>query len=109
MYLFAYFIQVGLALFLKIFIMITGEKYINKNQVQNILKGLFFNSISSMTIECLIEFLVYGVLNISTIDTSTDGEFLGMLLAFICIFLAVVFLPSAIIWSLFSKDESQLV
>jgi hypothetical protein len=62
-----------------------------------------------MTIECFIEFLVYGVLNICTIDASTYGEILGMLLSFICIFLAVLLLPSAIIWSLFSKDESHLV
>jgi hypothetical protein len=70
------------------------------------LKDLFFNSILSITIEGYIEFLVYGVLNICTMDKSTNGEILGALFAFACIFLAVVFLPITIIGTIFSKDES---
>ena len=109
LYLLAIIFQIIIALFLKIFIFITGEKYINKSHLQKMLKGLFYNLILSMSMEGYIEFLVYGVLNICTIDTSSNGEILGMLFAFICIFSAVIFLPSALIWTIFSKDESQLV
>jgi hypothetical protein len=85
-YLLAIIFQIIFALFLKIFIMITGEKYINKSHLQKMLKGIFFNSILSMSMEGYIEFIVYGVLNICSIDTSTNGEILGMLFALMCIF-----------------------
>ncbi len=86
--------------------MITGEKFIKKNILRKLLKGLFFNSILSMSMEGYIEFLVYGILNICTRDTSTNGEILGMIFAFMCIFLASLFLPSAIIGALYSKEEA---
>ncbi len=105
-YLLAYLIQVVLAIFLKLFIMITGEKFIKKKILSNVLKGLFFNSILSMSMEGYIEYLVYGILNICTRDTSTNGEILGMIFAFMCIFFASLFLPSSLIGVIYSKDEA---
>ena len=105
-YLLAYLFQVVLAVFLKLFIMITGEKFIKKNILRKVLKELFFNSILSMSMEGYIEFLVYGILNICTRDTSTNGEILGIIFAFFCIFLASLFLPSALVGVIYSKDEA---
>jgi len=54
--------------------------------------------------EGFLEFIVYGFLSIYMRDTSTNGEILGMVFAFICIFLAF-FLVNSLIWSVFFKDE----
>jgi hypothetical protein len=59
-----------------------------------------------MTMEGYIEFLVYGILNICTRDASTNGEILGLIFAFICIFLGSLFLPSALVDVIYSKDEA---
>jgi hypothetical protein len=40
-------------------------------------------------------------------DTSTNGEILGLVFAFICILMAL-FLLNSMIWSIFFKDEIQL-
>ncbi len=74
--------------------------------MKKVLKGLFYNSISSMTLEGYIEFLITGFLNIYTKDTSTNGGILGFMVAILCIFLTVNFLPVALAWTFFSKDES---
>ena len=56
--------------------------------------------------EGYIDFLINGFLNVYTIDTSTNGEILGLLFGIICIFLTVNFLPIALIWAIFQKNES---
>ena len=96
-YMLAYFVQVALAIILKMFIKVTGEKYINKQLYQRLFKGLFFNSILSITMESFLEFIVYGILNTYYRDASTNGEILGLVFAFICIFL-VFFLLNSMIW-----------
>jgi hypothetical protein len=70
-------------------------------------KELFFNPILSITIEAFLEFIIYGFLNIYVRDTSTNGEILGLIFAFICILL-VIFLINALFWSFFFKDDIQL-
>ena len=86
------------------------SSYLNCDRVkghlnQNLIKGLFFNTILTITTECLVEFIIYGFLNIYTLDISTNGEVLGLIFSFICVFL-VVFLISALIWSIAFKNES---
>ena len=92
---------------LKMFIKVTDEKFINKQIYQKLLKGLFFNSILSITLESFLEQIIYGFLNIYYRDKSTNGEILGLIFAFICIF-SVFFLLNSLIWSLFFKNEIQL-
>ena len=41
----------------------TGERFMKKRFFVKIKKGLFFNTIISMTLEGYIEFLVFSVLN----------------------------------------------
>ncbi len=89
---------------MKMLFLITGEQLIKKKELQEIIKGLFFNSILSIMMEGLIEFVVYGFLNIYTNDTSTKGEILDMIFAYLSIFVAL-FLLLALIWVIFSKDE----
>jgi hypothetical protein len=56
--------------------------------------------------EGYIDILTNGFLNVLTKDTSTNGEFLGFIIAIYCIFLTINFLPVALSWAIFSKNES---
>jgi hypothetical protein len=85
----------------------TKDKYIKDKVYNYFIDGLFFNTILAVTMECIIEFLVLGFLNIYTRDYSTNGEVLGMVFAFISIFLSL-FLISVLIWSLAFNDETQI-
>ena len=58
-----------------------------------------------MTIEGLIEFIVYGFLNIYTKDFSINGEILGFGISIFllsCVFLVIILL----LWALFTKSHS---
>jgi len=57
--------------------------------------------------ECFLEIIIYGFLSVYVWDRRTNGEILGLVFAFICIFL-VIFLINALIWSIISKDDEQL-
>ena len=70
-------------------------------------KGIFFNSIISITMEGLFEFIVYGFLNLYTINFSTNGEVLGFIIAAFCLF-CVFFVIIALIWSLLTKNHDKL-
>jgi len=104
-YIIAYFSQVLLAAVFKIISMIYQDKWTKNKVYEYLIKGLFFNTILTITMEGFIEFVVLGFLNIYTIDYSTNGEVLGMVFAFICIFLSF-FLISVQIWSITLKDET---
>ena len=54
-YMLVYFGQLALAIILKMFIKVTGEKYINKQLYKRLIKGLLFNSILSITMESFLE------------------------------------------------------
>jgi hypothetical protein len=56
--------------------------------------------------EGFIDFLIYGFLNIYNMDISTNGDILGFMVAMLCVFLTVNFLPIALTWAFFSKDET---
>ncbi len=59
--------------------------------------------------EGYIDLLINGFLNIYSYDTSTNGEVLGFMIAILCIFLTLNFLPVALSWAIFSNDESQII
>ena len=105
-YFLAYFSQIILLIIVKIFVLITGEIYLKKKVLQVLIKGLFFNTILTLTMEGFFELLVNGILNIYTRDTSTIGEILGFAFSIICIFLTVIFVPIALFWAIFSKDDT---
>ena len=104
-FLFIYFVQVVFALHLLIFILITGNKFIKINLQKNILKGIFFNQIISLTIEGLLEFIIYGFLNIYTKDFSMNGEIMGFCIGIFCL-ICVILVIITLIWALFTKNHS---
>jgi hypothetical protein len=55
--------------------------------------------------EVFFEFIIYGFLNLNTLDISTNGEILGILVSLLGIFLASTFLTFALMWAIFTKDE----
>ena len=55
--------------------------------------------------EGYIDLLINGFLNIYTNDNSTNGEILGFIIAILSLFLTVNFLPIALSWAIFSKNE----
>ena len=61
-----------------------------------------------MAMEGYLEFTVNGFLNVYTADTSMNGEILGINIAFICLFQTIIFLPLALLWAIFTKDEKKL-
>ena len=104
-FLFIYFVQVVFALHLLIFILITGNKFIKINLQKNILKGIFFNQIISLTIEGLLEFIIYGFLNIYTKDFSMNGEIMGFCIGIFCL-ICVILVIITLIWALLTKNYS---
>ena len=58
-----------------------------------------------MTMEVFFEFIIYGFLNLNTLDKSTNGEILGILVSLLCIFLASTFFIFTLMWAIFTKDE----
>jgi len=55
--------------------------------------------------EGFVDLLINGFLNIYTIDTSSNGEILGLMISVLSIFLTINFLPIALSWAIFTKDE----
>jgi hypothetical protein len=89
---------------LKAFIKITGGKYGGQWVLKKLIKGLFYNIILSMTLEGFFEFVVYSILNFYSMDFNLNGEVLGILFSVVCSYLAVIFLPIALLWAIFTKN-----
>ena len=104
-YIFIYFFNVFIVLILKLFIWITAGKFGGHWLLEKSIKDLFFNLILSMTMEGLLEFVIYSFLNFYSIDLTLNGEVLGVMISSFCIFLAAIFLPISLLWAIFSKDE----
>ena len=92
-------------IFLKIIIKITGQRFVKKLFFKKLIKGLFFNTLISLTLEGLIEFIVYFILNIYTKDLRLNGEILGFFIGNFFVFCAIIFIPLALIWAILTKDE----
>ena len=58
-----------------------------------------------MTLECFIEYVVCGFLNLYTYNFTTSGEILGFIFAIFCPFCAIIFVPLALVWAVCTKDE----
>ena len=58
-----------------------------------------------MAMEGYLEFTIYGFLNILTADISLNGEILGIIIAYFCVYITTVFLPLALLWVIFKKNE----
>ena len=104
-YLFLYFAQIILVVILKIIVFFTGHEFIKERYIKIVLKGLFFNTIITLTIEVLLEFIVFSALNLYTYDFTLNGEILGFLISIFSLLFAFIFVPLASLWAIFTKDE----
>ena len=55
--------------------------------------------------EGFLEFIVYSFLNFYTLDFKTNGEILGFIISSVCTFCGCIFIPVALLWAIFTKDE----
>ena len=101
-YLIFYFLMIILICLLKFFILISQGKLGGKKLLKKLIKGLFFNAIISMTMEGYFEFLVFGIINAYTADLNSIGDILGITTAGFCLFMAIIAIPIALIWNIFS-------
>ena len=60
-----------------------------------------------MTMEGFFDFLIYGLLNAYTANTSMNGEILGILIAYFCL-LMIILLSISLIYTILTKNEKQL-
>ena len=58
-----------------------------------------------MTMEGYFEFLVYGIVNVFTADLNSIGDILGSTTAGFCLFMAIIMLPIALLFNIFTKNE----
>ena len=72
-----YLFRVVLSLLLMIAVKIFKGKYNTRKIYKIISKDLFFNYILAMSIEGLIDFIIFGYLNIITAEFTINGEKLG--------------------------------
>jgi hypothetical protein len=101
-------VNILLVLILKIYILLTKGKFGGQGLLNYLIKGLFFNVIISMTLEAYIEFIIYGFLNLYTMDGKMSGEILGLIFSLFCIFLAIIFLPISFLFTIFTKNQKIL-
>ena len=107
-YLIIYFLIIILICLIKFFILITKGKFGGQNLIKKLIKGLFFNAIISMTMEGYFEFLVFGIINAYTADLNSIGDILGITTAGFCLLMAIIAIPIALLWNIFTKDEKNL-
>ena len=79
-YIFIYFFNVLIVLILMLYIRITNGKFGGHWLLEKTIKGLFFNIILSMTMEGFFEFIIYSFLNFYSIDSTLNGEVLGVMI-----------------------------
>ena len=72
------------------------------------IKNLFFYNIITITLEGFFDFVICGIMNIYTQDVSTNGEVLGIILAYFDIYMSVIFVPLALLWILLTKYEKEI-
>ena len=54
--------------------------------------------------EGLLEFIVYGLLNIYTKNLSINGEILGFSIGIFCL-LCVILILTSLLWAIFTKNH----
>ena len=82
------------------------NRFYIKDIYKNVSDGLFFSYILSMAIEGLIDFIVFGYLNIVTKEFGMNGEIMGFIFGTFSISLSGIILPLIlIILILFTKPK----
>ena len=87
-----YFIQVFYCGLLGLFVVISGK---GRNHFNNMKKQLFFNGFFSIILEAYIEFLISSLLNLSSPESSNNGELISKYLSYFCLFVTLIICPIA--------------
>jgi len=91
---------------MKLLVLISGGRLYTKEIHEKVSYDLFFNSILSISIEGLIEFILFGYLNVMTAELNMSGEILGFALGTFSLSMSGVILPLAIILLIiFTKNK----
>jgi hypothetical protein len=83
------------------------EKYCTKKLYKIISSEIFFNTILSMSIEGLIEFIIFGYLNTITREYTLNGEILGFLFGSFSLYMAGLILPSVLLFIIVIKKQES--
>jgi hypothetical protein len=98
-----YFIRVSLSLIMKILVIIFKGKFYTKKIYKKVSSEIFFNTILQMSIEGLIEFIIFGYLNTITRQNTMNGEILGFIFGTFSMYMAGLILPSVLIFLIIVK------
>jgi hypothetical protein len=94
-----YFVQCFVCLPLAIFSRATGGKYGSRKLIKSMVDRLFFDELITITLEGFLELCISGYLeHINPWRNST--EIMSVYAGYICLFLAIILLPSVLIWVL---------
>ena len=102
-----YFARVVLSLIMKILMIIFKGKFFTKKIYRIVSSEIFFNTILSMSIEGLVEFIIFGYLNTITREYTLNGEILGFLFAAFSLVMAGLILPSVLIFIIVIKKQES--
>jgi len=71
-----------------------------KQAVEKLKEGLFFSELISLLLEAYFEMLISTYLQFRAPLDSANGEITSVGLGFLCLFLIIIFLPTASVWVL---------
>jgi hypothetical protein len=92
-----YFIRVALSLLMKILMTIFKGWFYTKKIYKKVSSEIFFNTILAMSIEGLVEFIIFGYLNTVTKEFTMNGEILGFALGTFSMYTSGLILPLVLI------------
>jgi hypothetical protein len=95
-------IKAIISIILKLIILSSGNSFVTK-AYKIISNDLFFNSFIKIAIECLFTFIIVSYLNLKTLNYSTFGEVLGVVLSYYCIVFSIAILPLTVAYTLIFK------
>ena len=102
-----YFIRVAISLFMMILMLIFRGRFYTKEIYKKVSSEIFFNTILAMSIEGLVEFIIFGYLNTVTKEFTMNGEILGFALGTFSMYTSGLILPLVlIVLILMNKKES---
>ncbi len=102
-----YFIRVVLSLLMKILMTIFRGRFYTKKIYKKVSSEIFFNTILAMSIEGLIEFIIFGYLNTVTREFTMNGEILGFTFGTFSMYMSGLILPFVLIVLIVIKKKES--
>jgi hypothetical protein len=102
-----YFIRVVLSLLMKILMTIFRGRFYTKKIYKKVSSEIFFNTILAMSIEGLVEFIIFGYLNTVTREFTMNGEILGFAFGTFSMYMSGIILPFVLIILIVMKKKES--